>query len=140
MLQRYIGPPKKRRRRRRRKKNSKSSFFTSRGAYINCALLYIFIILIRFRISCRTRWWCLKCDVPSVRYSSVCNVLRLWRIWLIPTYRVYQLYDTTCLMQIILRRYMYACEKHTPINEALINYNNNSKFSPTNTNLCTQHR
>ena len=28
-------------------------------------------------------------SVPSVRYSSVCNVLRQWRIWLIPTYRVY---------------------------------------------------
>ena len=26
------------------------------------------------------------CDsVPSARYSSVCNVLRQWRIWLIPT-------------------------------------------------------
>ena len=34
------------------------------------------------------------CDsVPSARYSSVCNVLRLWRISLIPTYRVYRLYD-----------------------------------------------
>ena len=32
-------------------------------------------------------------SVPSVRYSSVCNVLRQWRIWLIPTYRVYRLYD-----------------------------------------------
>ena len=28
-------------------------------------------------------------SVHSVRYSPVCNVLRLWRIWLIPTYRVY---------------------------------------------------
>ena len=26
--------------------------------------------------------------IPSARYSSVCNVLRQWRIWLIPTYRV----------------------------------------------------
>ena len=25
-------------------------------------------------------------SVPSARYSSVCNVLRLWRISLIPTY------------------------------------------------------
>ena len=33
-------------------------------------------------------------SVPSARYSSVCNVLRQWRIWLIPTYRVYRLYDT----------------------------------------------
>ena len=24
--------------------------------------------------------------VPSARYYSVCNVLCLWRIWLIPTY------------------------------------------------------
>ena len=37
------------------------------------------------------------CDsVPSARYSSVCNVLRLWNISLIPTYRVYRLYDTEC--------------------------------------------
>ena len=33
-------------------------------------------------------------SVPSVRYSSVCNVLRLWNISLIPTYRVYLHYDT----------------------------------------------
>ena len=34
------------------------------------------------------------CDsVPSMRYSIVCNVLCLWRISLIPTYRVYRLYD-----------------------------------------------
>ena len=32
-------------------------------------------------------------SVPSAIYSSVCNVLRQWRIWLIPTYRVYLLYD-----------------------------------------------
>ena len=32
-------------------------------------------------------------SVPSTRYSSVCNVLRLWNISLIPTYRVYRLYD-----------------------------------------------
>ena len=33
-------------------------------------------------------------SVPSARYLSVCNVLCQWRIWLIPTYRVYRLYDT----------------------------------------------
>ena len=41
-------------------------------------------------------------SVPSARYSSVCNVLRQWRIWLIPTYRVYRLYDRThtwCIVQ-----------------------------------------
>ena len=32
-------------------------------------------------------------SVLSARYSPICNVLRLWRIWLIPTYRVYRLYD-----------------------------------------------
>ena len=32
-------------------------------------------------------------SVPNAIYSSVCNVLRLWRILLIPTYRVYRLYD-----------------------------------------------
>ena len=32
-------------------------------------------------------------SVRSARYSSVCNVLCQWRIWLIPTYRVGRLYD-----------------------------------------------
>ena len=33
-------------------------------------------------------------SVPSARYSSICNVLRQWRsISLIPTYRIYRLYD-----------------------------------------------
>ena len=32
-------------------------------------------------------------SVPSGSYSSVCNVLRQWNIPLIPTYRVYRLYD-----------------------------------------------
>ena len=31
--------------------------------------------------------------VPSLRYSPVCNVLRQWKTSLIPTYRVYRLYD-----------------------------------------------
>ena len=34
-------------------------------------------------------------SVPSASYSSVCNVLRQWSILLIPTYRVYRLYDNT---------------------------------------------
>ena len=33
-------------------------------------------------------------SVPSPRYSPVCNVLRQWKTSLIPTYRVYRLYDT----------------------------------------------
>ena len=32
-------------------------------------------------------------SVPSARYSPVCNVLRQWKTSLIPTYRVYRLYD-----------------------------------------------
>ena len=32
-------------------------------------------------------------SLPSASYSSVCNVLRQWSISLIPTYRVYRLYD-----------------------------------------------
>ena len=32
-------------------------------------------------------------SVPSVIYSSVCIILRQWSISLIPTYRVYRLYD-----------------------------------------------
>ena len=32
-------------------------------------------------------------SVPSPRYSPVCNVLRQWKTSLIPTYRVYRLYD-----------------------------------------------
>ena len=60
--------------------------------------------LIRLEISHRTRWSCLKCVIvyiPSARYFSVCNLLRQWRISLIPTYRVYRLYDY----------YYYCCVK-----------------------------
>ena len=32
-------------------------------------------------------------SVPSARYSPICNVLRQWKTSLIPTYRVYRLYD-----------------------------------------------
>ena len=32
-------------------------------------------------------------SVPSEGYSPVCNVLRQWKTSLIPTYRVYRLYD-----------------------------------------------
>ena len=37
-------------------------------------------------------------SVPSASYSSVCNVLRQWNISLIPTYRVYRLYDTSLFL------------------------------------------
>ena len=32
-------------------------------------------------------------SVSSARYSAICNVLRQWKTSLIPTYRVYRLYD-----------------------------------------------
>ena len=35
----------------------------------------------------------MRYSVLRARYSSVCNVLRQWRIWLIPTYRIYRLYN-----------------------------------------------
>ena len=42
-------------------------------------------------------------SVPGTSYSSVCNVLRQWNISLIPTYRVYRLYDivTICIHTIL---------------------------------------
>ena len=35
-------------------------------------------------------------SVPSPRYLPVCNVLHQWKTSLIPTYRVYRLYDKVC--------------------------------------------
>ena len=35
-------------RRRRKKKNAKSQFFTSRGAYVNCAIIAMLFIYINF--------------------------------------------------------------------------------------------
>ena len=43
-------------------------------------------------------------SVPSARYSSVCNVLRLWSISLIPTYRVYRLYDNWLSFSVFMIR------------------------------------
>ena len=41
-------------------------------------------------------------SVRSASYSSVCNVLRQWNIRLIPTYRVYRLYDTyVCIVKCV---------------------------------------
>ena len=61
-------------------------FFTSRGAYVNLryiAMLYAYSIgnqLIRLEISHRTLVFKMRDSVPSTRYSSICNVLRQWRI------------------------------------------------------------
>ena len=40
-------------------------------------------------------------SVSSAIHCSVCNVLRLWRISLIPTYRVYPLYDIDTMIIIV---------------------------------------
>ena len=32
-------------------------------------------------------------SVPSARYPPTCNVVRQWKTSLIPTYRVYRLYE-----------------------------------------------
>ena len=62
------------RKKKKKKKNAKSLFFTSRSTYVNYAMLYA--------------------------HSSVCNVLRLWSISLIPNYRVYRPYDTDSMMSV----------------------------------------
>ena len=41
-------------------------------------------------------------SVPSARYSPICNVLRQWKTSLIPTYRVYRLYDYYSFLIIII--------------------------------------
>ena len=82
-------------------------FFTSRGVYVNLryiAMLYTYSIgnqpwntMVIFKM---------RDSVPSARYSSICNVLRLWRISLIPTFVIV---DTAvrvryagCLIDIVL--------------------------------------
>ena len=54
-------------------------FLTLCGA-LKCVIVYLAMVVFKMRDS-----------VPSARYSSGCNVLRLWSISLIPTYRVYRL-------------------------------------------------
>ena len=48
-------------------------------------------------------------SVPNARYSSVCNVLRQWNISLIPTYRVYRLYDID--YSVFFRLHIYVISK-----------------------------
>ena len=71
-------------------KKLKWRFLISRGLQLNCAimaLLYTHSIgnpMVVFKI---------RDSVPSARYSLVCNVLHQRKTSLIPTYRVYRLYD-----------------------------------------------
>ena len=50
-------------------------------------------------------------SVPSTRYSSVCNVLRQWNISLIPTYRVYRLYDIMYMLELNIAIKVYRANK-----------------------------
>ena len=45
-------------------------------------------------------------SVPSQRYLPVCNVLCQWKTSLIPSYRVYRLYDYCIIMVIIVYIYI----------------------------------
>ena len=66
--------------------------FTSHVAYLSCAII---AMLYTHLIGNKLLNTMVVCDsVPSVRYSSGYNVLHLWRISLISTYRVYELYAT----------------------------------------------
>ena len=47
---------------RRKKKNAKLRFFTSRGAYVNCAIIAMLYTHLIGNQN-RTRWWCLKCVI-----------------------------------------------------------------------------
>ena len=49
-------------------------------------------------------------SLHSASYSSICNVLRQWNISLIPTYRVYRLYNNVA---VILRKIEYVCFLHS---------------------------
>ena len=66
----------------------------SGGANVNCAIIaLLYPDSIGNQLSNMMVVFKMRGSVPSAKYSSVCNVLRLWRIWLIPTYRVYLFYD-----------------------------------------------
>ena len=72
--------------RRRKKKNTKSRLFTSHGVYVNCA----FIVMLCTHLIGNQPYnmmvvFKMLDSVPSMRYSSIRNVLHLWSIWLIPT-------------------------------------------------------
>ena len=71
-----------------RRKKAKSRFFTSHCVYVNCAikeLLYVHSFNWKSAVE-HDVVFKMHDIVPSVRYSSVCNVLHLWRISFIPTY------------------------------------------------------
>ena len=56
-------------------------------------------------------------SVPSASYSSVCNVLRQCNIRLIPTYRVYRLYDIVYMCVIAVCIYDIIMEAFCPVDQ-----------------------
>ena len=68
-------------------------FFTLHSVYVDCVITEIHTHLFG-NLPQNTMVIFKMCDsVPSERYPSVCIVLHLQRFLLIPTYRVYLLYD-----------------------------------------------
>ena len=87
---------------RRRKKNAKSRFFYFARCICKIALSMLYTDSIGNQPWNTMVVFKMRDSVPSVRYSSVCNVLRLGRILLIPTYRIYLLRDKQFTMIIII--------------------------------------
>ena len=85
----FFGVSKNKNKNKNKNKKPKWRLFTSRGAHLNCAIIYTHSIgnqqentMVVFKM---------RDSVPSPRYSAICNVLRQWKTSLIPTYRVYRL-------------------------------------------------
>ena len=88
-------------------------------------------------------------SVPSARYSSVCNVLYLWRISLIPTYRVYRLYDIAKIQAIeqtrklallaIINEYIYLQKRERITANMNININTRKHYSVGRANASSTH-
>ena len=79
-------------RRKRKKKNAKSRYLTSCGAYVKLRYIAMLCTDSIGNLSYNMMVVFKMCDsVPTAIYSSVRNVLCLWRISLISTYKVYRL-------------------------------------------------
>ena len=77
------------------KKNATSRFFLiSHGTHVHCAVMMLYTHSIGNQLWNTMVAFKMRDSVLSVRYYGVYNVLRIWRIPLILTYRVYRLYDT----------------------------------------------
>ena len=82
----------RRRIRRKRKKNAKSQYCTSCGGYVKLHYIAMLCTHSIGNLPYNMMVVFKMCDsVPTARYSSVRNVLCLWRISLISTYKVYRL-------------------------------------------------